>query len=310
MKLPPMTALRAFEAAGRHSCMTKAARELNVTRPAVSKQLRELESWMGFDLVVRRPNSCALTEEGARYFEEVRRAFDRLRAASAAAKGRSGSRSLRVLAEADFANSWLAGQLWSFQTLHPDLQINLEVASVLDPAKTDHFDVAIFYGTGVWPGVDTQLLCRWVDFPLCSPAYLSQWRNGAGGFRSACLLHDRSPQAWSSWLAAARLVDDVDWRQGPVFGETRLSLEAAASGMGIAIGDSITAHRYIARGELVAAHEIGVVSHEGYHIVTQGEVSMNVRRFVDWLRTSISAAGVVADAAAPPGPIALADLRR
>jgi DNA-binding transcriptional LysR family regulator len=270
-----LTAFRAFEAAGRNMSLSKAAAELMVTRPAISKQIRLLESDLGCRLIRRGSGRLQLTPEGKELlttlsptFVQMNEAADRIRRSS------TGERQLRVLVEADFAASWLADNIGHFLLENTDCTIDLTTERQGNLRLEDSFQFRIFY-------LDKQLenlsedrfgktdLCSWINIPLCAPGYL---RDKAGSIneilKSSDLLHDRDRQFWTDWITHAGYDKSLADVGGTVFDSTSLCLSAAVSGAGIAIGDTLTAFRFIREGKLVCPFPFGVTSRSKYILLT------------------------------------------
>ena len=153
-RLPPLGALRAFEAAARHLSFTRAGEELNVTQAAVSHRVKSLEEWLGLRLVRRRGRQVFLTEAGQGYLAEVSQAFDLLSSATGRLVARESSGPLAVSCLASFAASWLVPRLGRFRELHPEIDVMISANDELVDFSRDEVDVAIRHGAGSWPGLD------------------------------------------------------------------------------------------------------------------------------------------------------------
>ncbi|RVA21731.1 LysR family transcriptional regulator, partial [Mesorhizobium sp. M7A.F.Ca.CA.004.11.2.1] len=167
-QLPPLQAIRVFEAVARHLSFTKAASELAMTQAAVSYQIKVLEERVGAPLFLRRPRQIALTEAGQRLAPAVSEAFAILGQAYAAARGGADGL-LCVTTVLTFASNWLAHRLGSFQIAHPALAVRLETSSRLTDFAREDTDIAIRSGGGKWPGLEAHKLLD-ADFtPMLSP---------------------------------------------------------------------------------------------------------------------------------------------
>ena len=178
-RLPPLNALRAFEAAARHLSFTRAAAELHVTQTAISHQIRGLEERLGVRLFRRLPRGLLLTEEAQRYLPPVRDAFDRIAAATEqlAAGGAGGRLTVSVLPS--FAAKWLVPRLGRFRAAHPDLDLRISASSQLVDFARDDVDVGIRMGRGGYPGLRVDRLFGESMVPVCSPALLSRCASAA-----------------------------------------------------------------------------------------------------------------------------------
>jgi len=250
-ELPPLNALRAFEAAGRHLSFTRGAEELHVTQAAVSQQVKLLEKHLGTRLFRRLHRSLVLTEEGQLYLAAVRDALDALEAATRRLSAGEMHSLLTVSVLPSFAARWLVPRLGRFHRRHPEIDIRLAPdAKVVDFARHDA-DVGIRYGRGRYPGLRCDRLLEEEVFPVCSPALLA----GGPPLRAPAdlarhtLLHDESDDDWRTWLLAAG-VEGVTVGRGPIFTDSSMLLQAAVDGQGIALARSVLAKDELAAGRL------------------------------------------------------------
>src|SRR6266571_2888670 len=172
-QLPPLNALRAFEAAARSESFTRAAEELCVTQGAVSHQVKALEATLGIKLFNRERQRLAITEAGREYLAVVRDALDRIAIGTQRLIQRQTSGVLTVSTSPDFAAKWLVYRLGVFAESHPEINLRVAAAShYIDFARED-VDLAIRHGDGNWPGLDVVRLCSERLFPVCSPKFVS-----------------------------------------------------------------------------------------------------------------------------------------
>ena len=218
-RLPPLNALRTFEAAARHLSFTKAAEELFVTQAAVSHQIRALEEHLGAPLFRRMNRALMLTDQGQVLLPAVRDAFDRLRAGVRRVEDLSSGGALTISTTPSFAASWLAGRLVRFQVLHPEIELQLGATSRPVDFAREGIDCGIRYGAGDWPGLVSQRLFETALLPVCSPSLL----DGAHPLRQPAdlaqhtLLHALDGiDDWRLWLRAAG-VPEIDPTRGPKF---------------------------------------------------------------------------------------------
>jgi LysR family glycine cleavage system transcriptional activator len=169
MHIPPMQALRAFEAAARAQSLSRAAEALSVTHGAVSHQIKALEASLGVRLIERAGRGIRVTEEGARLASRLRVALAEIADAVREASQRSNPRQLRVSVMPSFAARWLLPRLGSFLAKHRDIDLDVRSNMALVDFRRDDADVAIRYGLGKWPDVEAELLMGDTFFPVCSP---------------------------------------------------------------------------------------------------------------------------------------------
>src|SRR6267378_4767484 len=168
-RLPPLNALKAFEAAARHESFTRAAEELCVTQGAVSHQVKALEATLGVKLFNRERQRLVMTEAGREYLAVVRDALDRIAVGTDRLVQRQSSGVLTVSTSPDFAAKWLVHRLGRFAEAHPDIDLRISAASHhVDFARED-VDIAVRHGDGHWPGLHVTRLCAEHLFAVCCP---------------------------------------------------------------------------------------------------------------------------------------------
>lgn len=175
--LPPLNWLRAFEASARHLSFTRAAADLNLTATAVSYQVRSLEQYLNRPLFERLPRGLRLTEMGAAYLPDLRRAFEDIAATTTKLFGHSGSGKVTVRAPVSFLTMWLAPRLHDFQEAHPDIDILLLSTVWADAQPDPSVDIDIRFGTGNWPGYAAELLLHENSVVVGAPDLIAQKAN-------------------------------------------------------------------------------------------------------------------------------------
>ena len=291
--LPPLSALRAFEAAARLKSFSKAADELSVTPAAVSHQIHALEEDLGVSLFERRNRAVELTASARVLLPGLSDAFAGIHSSVRRLRAHNDTGTLNVTASPSFAGKWLVQRLHRFQEQNPAVDVRISATdTVVDLARGD-FDIAIRYGTGRYPGLVVELLLKNEVFPACSPELL---RNGPpletpADLRNHVLLHDqqtdRDPLApsWPMWLKAAG-VNDAQVSHGLSFSANVLALEAAIAGHGVTLAYSATAAADIAAGRLVRLFTLSLPDTFAYYVVAPPSAleRPKVKAFRDWLR--------------------------
>ncbi|WP_164867737.1 LysR substrate-binding domain-containing protein [Rhodovarius crocodyli] len=254
--MPSLNALRAFEAAARHRSITRAADELAVTPGAVSRQVKEVEAILGVTLLDRRTDGLHPTVAGAILAEAMGHGLAAIREGLAAV--RTGRRRLSVGAYSAFAHKWLIPRWAGFADAHPDVELALTTTHNAADLRPERFDVTIFVtDKGSWPGHDLHRLLPIETTPVCAPGEVAGWPE-------ARLLHARPrPQDWPRWLADAG-IEGVDVQEGPVFESITLAAEAAAKGLGMAMGIRSLLTEELSSGRLVAPFNHVRVSRGGF----------------------------------------------
>ncbi|WP_160121568.1 LysR substrate-binding domain-containing protein [Rhodovarius lipocyclicus] len=242
--MPSLNALRAFEAAARHRSITRAAEELSVTPGAVSRQVKELEAALGASLLDRRPDGLHPTPAGALLAEATGRGLSAIRAGLEAV--RAGHRRLSIGAYSAFAQKWLIPRWARFADAHPDVELALTTTHAPADLRPERFDATILVTDRTqWPGHTLHRLLPIETTPVCAPGPVPEWPR-------ARLLHARPrPRDWPRWLAEAG-VTGVDALAGPVFESITLAAEAAAQGLGLAMGIRALLAEDLAADRLVA----------------------------------------------------------
>ena len=290
-RLPPLNAVRAFEAAARHESFTRAAEELCVTQGAVSHQVKALEAELGLKLFNRERQRLVITEAARGYLEVVRDALDRIAAGTERLLQRQNTGVLTVSTSPNFAAKWLVHRLAKFALAHPgvDLRISASLHHI-DFARED-VDLAIRHGDGHWPGLHVTRLRAEELVVVCSPELVS----GKDALREPAelakhtLLHINDRNDWARWLEAAN-VGTVDVSRGPIFNQASMAIDAAVAGQGIAIARSALATWDLMGGRLVRPFELALPVPYAYWIVSP-KANANLPKIVmfrDWLLAEVA----------------------
>lgn len=285
-KLPPLNALRAFEAAARHLSFKRAAAELSVTQAAVSHQVRALESQLGMALFVRKHRALELTPAGARYLPALSDAFDRLDEATHALRARPRTPRLVLSVVPSFGANWLVPRLGGFRAKHPAIDLVVLSSSELVDFERDPVDVGIRFGPGRWPGVRSELLLAEEYLPVVSPKLARGKRalRKPEDLRRHTLLHDETHDAWRAWLASAG-VTGVDPERGVVFSDSSQLVAAAAAGQGVALARKLLAAPYLRARTLVQPFRGSVAAEFAYYVACAESRADEpaIRAFREWV---------------------------
>jgi LysR family glycine cleavage system transcriptional activator len=296
-RLPPLNSLRAFEAAARHLNFSRAADELSVTPGAVSQQIQNLEDYVGAALFRRTPKGLLLTDAAQTALPALREAFDRLAEAASLLTAAVDGRRLTLTAAPSFAAKWLVPRLGKFESLHPQVDVWLSAGMDLVDLTAGEVDVAIRYGAGRYPGLETTRLLGETVLPVISPELLAQTPlSEPNDLVGHILLHDGSPEPddscpdWPMWLAA-RQVKGVDGARGPRFNQSSLVIEAAVNGRGVALAKRTLAQADLEAGRLVAPMEDSTAVDFAYYLVhpkAKGRLPQ-VKAFIAWITAEAEA---------------------
>lgn len=282
--IPPLNALRAFEAAARHRSFTRAAEELNVTQTAVSHQVRQLENRLGFRLFRRLNNALVLTEKGEAYLPVLEQAFSLIAEGTRALHGTARRRTLTVSTLPNFALRWLIPRLAEFRTRHPEIELRLVTSYRGNDLLREEIDVAIRLKED-WPHLEDEPLFGSAMFPVCTPEYLrAHCLDEVSRLDAATLLQvSTSLDDWPMWAAEANWASK-DIEAGPQFDSYALAVEAALCGMGVAMGRSPFVDDDLRAGRLVAPFMLRVSRDAHWHVTwLRGRLTRDAGLFRDWL---------------------------
>lgn len=292
--LPPLAAIRCFEAAARHQSFTSAAQELGMTQAAVSYQIKLLEERVGSALFVRSARGVTLSEAGGRLAPAVSEAFTQIRAAfenlSETAEG-----ILRITALATFAANWLVPRLGSFQLKHPTIAVSLDVTNVVLDLARGEVDVGLRSGHGQWPGLTAHPLMPAAFTPMLSPQILDRLgplKDPADLLRLPLI--DPGDDWWIEWFEEAGVTaPDLSDRTGMRVGNQQLAGRAALAGQGVAILMPAFFADELASGLLVQPFPIVRQMSDTHYWLVYPEArrkSPKIRAFRDWILAEAAAA--------------------
>ncbi|MDQ7975201.1 MAG: LysR substrate-binding domain-containing protein [Rhodocyclaceae bacterium] len=287
--LPPLQALRCFEAVARLGSVTRAAQALHVTHSAVSQQVRQLEELLGLSLFERAGRGLRLSENGRLYAMQVRAALQGIGEATRALRIRPRAGELVVAVVPSFGLHWLLPRLPRFLVLHPGHRVRLQASLEVQDLRQGAAHVAIRMGHGPWDGLAQQHLFEDELLMVASPHL-----NGGALPRTpaevlACT-PIRSAEPWAPWCQAAGLPEPPPACGGLWINDSNLSLEAARLGQGVALERRSVADALLRRGELVALTDIRVPYAYPYWLVwPEGSASAQREDFARWLEAEVAA---------------------
>ncbi|MEM9524883.1 MAG: transcriptional regulator GcvA [Pseudomonadota bacterium] len=287
-RLPPLTALRAFEAAARHMSFARAAAELHVTPAALSFQIKSLEEHLGQPVFRRLNRAVELTEAGRVLAPGAADAFATLAAAWRAARRLGDTTSLTVTAGPAFTAVWLASRLYDFAQAHPRIELRFSASVRMMDFERDDIDVAIRFGYGPDRGLHSEPLMREWMTPMMAPELIGKYGTLAA-MRTAPLLNDDSmrflepPCDWDAWFRLNG-IDRTDWH-GPHFSQADHAIDAALSGGGILLGRVTLTSKALNEGRLIAPFAKALATDANFRFLCRkGAVNRpQIKAFRDWI---------------------------
>jgi LysR family glycine cleavage system transcriptional activator len=281
-RLPPLAALKAFEAAARLGSFSRAAEETYVTHGAVSHQVKALEELVGVPLFARNGRRVVLTVDGKALADRIRAALRDINEAIESVGRRDRSNQLTVSMLPSFAARWLMPRLGRFMEKHPGIAVNVHASLDLADFARDGVDMAVRFGCGGWSNVEAEKFMDDQRFPVASPR-LNRGRLPA---RPAELTKFRllstDDEPWTPWFKAAGL--KMREPDGPMFNDAAMMVQAAVDGGGIAFARRSITEGDLAAGNLVRLFDIAVKAEESYYLVwPKGKPPAKVLAFRDWI---------------------------
>jgi LysR family glycine cleavage system transcriptional activator len=291
-RLPPLNAVRAFEAAARLGSYVAAAKELHVTQPAIGRHVKTLEDRLQTALFQRTPRGVLLTEDGWRYFEQISAALTQIADATYELTSRAQQRWLRLLVVPGFAGRWLRHHLGEFRALHPGICIALEPNPSFREVSSERADLGIAFGEGEEFSGPREVLLQPPIFPVCSPAFLAAHGplNTPGDLLCMPLLHEDDGYWWGLWLqrqgVKVRLTSEMSYVSADQV------IDLALAGAGVALTNPLLVSEELASGRLIRPlpHEVPL---EGYLLLSPaGGLKPEAKAFRLWLLSKLNPAPV------------------
>ena len=287
--LPPLNALRAFEAIARHLSFAKAADELHVTPAALSHQIRALEEQLGLPLFHRRTRAIELTDAGRLIYPGLHAGFESVRGAMAQLDRSRDSNVLVISATPGLVAKWLMPRLWRFLHAHPDIDARVSASLKIADFAAEGVDVAIRLSKENHPELYAERLFNDSVLPVCSPRLVEQGLRSPADLPRFPLIHYdipmsmRAPPLWADWFAVAGLQGDAT--RGLKVNVADHALDAAVAGAGVSLSFKLIASDDVHSGRLVTPFGPELPLASGYNFVCPKghEKRPNVRAFRDWL---------------------------
>ncbi len=286
-RLPPLNALRVFDAAARHGSFNKASEELCVTPSAVSHQLKSLEEFLGVDLFKREKRSIALTPAGERYLPSVQMALDELELATRRLIAAPNSNLVNVSVAPAFLTRWLVPRITRFQERHPEVELRLESSFDYIDFENSETDMAVYYGKGHWTGIEAHLMRNIHLTPVMSPKLLegeNPVRVPEDMVNHTLIRVTGRNQEWNRVLQKLG-VSVTKVNKTISFSSTSLAVSAATEGIGIALADVALLDRELKSGLLVTPFDVKLDIHNAFYLVYKENRTLTpaMQAFRDWI---------------------------
>lgn len=286
---PSLACLRAFEATARHLSFTRAAIELNVTQTAISHRIKTLEELLGVKLFVRDTNNVKLSEAGHEYLSTVRSAITMISTATNRAMDYRSADIVSVTSHVNFTLRYLIPSLHDFRSRHPGVTVRIGTVSSFENLLRHDYDVAIRYGTGDWPRMESYRISPDECFPVCSPRLLQSefGLRTPDDLRHHTLIRSASHilgDEWTQWVETAGL-KNISFANEIVCDFLFASVQAAVHGLGVVMGRTSVVSIDLAEGQLVEPFSVRLPLASGYHVVATPENMLRpaVQTFRDWV---------------------------
>ncbi|MCW8891035.1 MAG: transcriptional regulator GcvA [Sedimenticola sp.] len=268
MIIPPLNAIRTFEAAARHLSFSLAAEELHVTASAVSHQIKTLEAFLEVKLFKRQPRQVTLTPEAEAYLPAIRMGLEQISEATRRMINRQDS-VIRINLAPAIAGGWLIPRLYDFYNQHPEVEVEITTSMKLVDFTRSDVDLAVRFGKGQWQGLTSHLLITEELIPVCSPHLMDKanYPETPEALLKLPLLHVR-PKAtdWQEWFKAAGITHKA-LKMGAGFQSSPLMLDAVEAGLGYGIASRHVIEQELATGRLIIPFDISVTGSNGYYLV-------------------------------------------
>lgn len=282
MKFPPLNALRAFEAAGRHQSFLLAARELHVSAASVSRFVKLLEADLGCTLFIRAANGVRLTDVGEKYLNTIRPPLQTIATVSQSYRQQKYQRGLQIISIPAIAETWLVNCLWNFQQQHKTIEINLVIDDRAVDFRNDDTTIWLNYSDGNLDGTASFALPEDRLILVCSPQIAHTLKVPADIFNYPLLVDIDWTNDWLTWLQAARLPTIIPDNH-VIFERYSMVVNAAIASSGVAIGHSTLLESYLQMGTLVTPFAINAVSQKQFYaVIAKHPKRRSVKQFINW----------------------------
>jgi len=287
MKLPPLTALRAFEAAARHGSLSVAATELNVTHAAIAQQVKKLETWFGLPLMRREGRGVATTEQGAKLAKGLGDGLSTIQATVDALSEDDATRPLKITLTPTFAANWLMPRLGGFRAAHPNIEIMLNPTAQPIDLIAEEYDIGFRFGAGAWPRLEAEHILDGGHAVFAAASLLKEHNIKTPSDVAALpWVQELGMDERGVWLKAHGVVEDGS--RNVVHMPGNLVVDAIRRGEGVGNVGRTWFEEDVADGSIVALFDDDTTTHLGYWMAYRpGPHRAPLKAFLSWVRAEV-----------------------
>ena len=286
-RLPPLNALKMFEASARNLSFSGASEELFVTPSAVSHQVKTLENFLGVELFHRSNRKVTLTPQGEQYLTSVKHAFDEIEMATQRLSVTQGASVVQISVAPNFLIRWLMPRMSRFRALFPDVELQINASMGLLDFNRTSTDMAVYYGNGEWDDIEVEFLRKVMLVPVCGPGLLQTGpplEKPADLANHTLIYVSKRTWEWDNWLKKAG-VEFITPKGSMQLSSSQLTTAAAQENLGVALADQTLISREIESGKLVVPFDIPLDTKKAFYLVYRKHrpLTKGMEAFRNWL---------------------------
>lgn len=292
-RLPPLNALKMFEASARNLSFSGASEELFVTPSAVSHQVKTLEIFLGIELFHRSNRKVTLTPQGEQYLTSVKHAFDEIEMATQRLSVTQGASVVQISVAPNFLIRWLMPRMSRFRALFPDVELQINASMGLLDFNRTSTDMAVYYGNGEWDDIEVEFLRKVMLVPVCGPGLLQTGPplEKPSDLANHTLIYvSKRTWEWDNWLKKAG-VEFITPKGSMQLSSSQLTTAAAQENLGVALADQTLISREIESGKLVVPFDIPLDTKKAFYLVYRKHrpLTKGMEAFRNWLMDELQA---------------------
>ncbi len=294
-RLPPLNALKMFEASARNLSFSGASEELFVTPSAVSHQVKTLENFLGVELFHRSNRKVTLTPQGEQYLASVKHAFDEIEMATQRLSATQGASVVQISVAPNFLIRWLMPRMSRFRALFPDVELQINASMGLLDFNRTSTDMAVYYGNGEWDDIEVEFLRKVMLVPVCGPGLLQTGPplEKPSDLANHTLIYvSKRTWEWDNWLKKAG-VEFITPKGSMQLSSSQLTTAAAQENLGVALADQTLISREIESGKLVVPFDIPLDTKKAFYLVYRKHrpLTKGMEAFRNWLMDELQDKG-------------------